>query len=238
MTAPLGLLALVLGVGQQAPVLAPIADNSFLIEEAYNQEPRVVQHINTLMRFNGRWAYSFTQEWPVRVQRHQVSYTVPVERGVGDVALNYRHQVAGSEALAFAPRVSLLLPTGNADRGFGTGGVGYQMNLPLSIGAGPRLVTHWNGGVTFSPAIDETVYNAGASAIFRAHPMVNLMLELAWSGIDGGQDELLLNPGVRWAHNIPGRAGLQVVPGIAVPIEIGGEGTTGVFLYLSLEHGF
>ena len=36
---------------------AQIADNSFLVEEAYNQEPGVVQHINTLMRDRHRNLY-------------------------------------------------------------------------------------------------------------------------------------------------------------------------------------
>jgi len=37
----------------------PIQDNSFLIEEAYNQEAGVVQHVNTFMRQrNGDWLYS------------------------------------------------------------------------------------------------------------------------------------------------------------------------------------
>lgn len=237
MSAP-ALLLLALAAQQPAPVPPPIADNSFLIEEAYNQEARVVQHISTAMRLNGLWAYSFTQEWPLGGQRHQLSYTVPVERRLGDIALNYRHQLAGGEALAFAPRFSLLLPTGDADRGAGTGGVGYQINLPLSIALGPRLVTHWNGGLTLSPAIDETGYHAGASAIWRAHPAINLMVELLWTGTEGGEDLVLLNPGVRWAHNVSGAANLQVVPGLAVPIDLGPGESSGVFFYLSLEHGF
>ena len=53
-----------------------IEDNSFLLEEAYNQEAGVIQHISTfqydLMRF---WNYSFTQEWPVPNQKHQLSFT-------------------------------------------------------------------------------------------------------------------------------------------------------------------
>src|SRR5262245_17587450 len=45
----------------------PIADNSFLIEEAYNQEAGVVQHISVFQRDwrSSAWAYSFTQEWPL-----------------------------------------------------------------------------------------------------------------------------------------------------------------------------
>ncbi len=216
-----------------APV--PIADNSFLMEEAYNQEPRVVQHINALLRFNSEWAYSFTQEWPVRSQRHQLSYTVPVTTGLGDVAINYRHQLASNERLAFAPRLSLILPTGNEAKGLGTGGTGFQANLPLSVTLGPALVTHWNAGATHTPSIDETVYNAGASTIWRAHSVVNVMLELVWSGTDAKDGVTLLNPGVRWAHNL---GSLQIVPGVAAPIDLGPGKNTGVLFYLSFEHPF
>jgi hypothetical protein len=219
---------------QQPAVPLPIADNSFLIEEAYNQEARVVQHINTLMRFNDAWAYSFTQEWPAGGQRHQLSYTVPVTTGLGDVALNYRHQLVATERVAFAPRVSVILPTGDETEGLGTGSTGYQVNLPLSVVAGPSLVTHWNLGATFTPGIDETGYSGGASAIWRAHPLVNVMLELAWAGSEG-EDLVLLNPGVRWAHNL---GSLQIVPGVAMPIDLGPGTSSGVFVYLSLEHPF
>ena len=211
----------------QAP--APIADNSFLIEEAYNQETGVVQHINALLRSRRTWSYSFTQEWPLSGQRHQLSYTVPIEGGLGDVALNYRHQIGGlGRNVAVAPRLSVILPTGNADRGYGTGAVGYQFNLPVSVLIVPQLVTHWNAGATVTPAIDETVYNAGASAIWLVQPVFNVMLELAWTGT-AGSDELIVNPGVRWAHNL---GSLQIVPGIGFPID------HGVFLYLSFEHPF
>lgn len=53
--------------------------NSFLIEEAYNQERGVIQHISTFSRmWNSKdWSYSFTQEWPgLRDPRHQFSYTL------------------------------------------------------------------------------------------------------------------------------------------------------------------
>src|SRR5215475_6685724 len=48
------------------PKESPIQDNSFLIEEAYNQERHVVQHISTFSRmWNSKdWNYTFTQEWP------------------------------------------------------------------------------------------------------------------------------------------------------------------------------
>jgi hypothetical protein len=63
------------------PLAKGIQDNSFLIEEAYNQEPGVVQHIlNVPINFiNGSCeiAPSFTQEWPIFSQTHQFSYTIP-----------------------------------------------------------------------------------------------------------------------------------------------------------------
>src|SRR5689334_2047097 len=77
-----------------------IQDNSFLLEEAYNQNFGVVQHISSFARFwNSKdWAYTFTQEWPVPGDaRHQFSYTLPYWHagafqesgaGIGDILLN------------------------------------------------------------------------------------------------------------------------------------------------------
>ena len=43
-----------------------IEDNSFLIEEAYNQDPGVIQHISAFQLMKNRtWLYTFTDEWPV-----------------------------------------------------------------------------------------------------------------------------------------------------------------------------
>ena len=51
---------------------AQIQDNSFLIEEAYNQEAGVVQHISAFSRAEGgAWLYTFTQEWPLGGIDHQ-----------------------------------------------------------------------------------------------------------------------------------------------------------------------
>ena len=78
------------------PLAKGIQDNSFLIEEAYNQEAGHVQHILNLRRQDGQWQFSFSQEWPIFSQTHPFSYTVPYNfgssRGVGDDTLNYRYQ--------------------------------------------------------------------------------------------------------------------------------------------------
>jgi hypothetical protein len=258
----LALLAFALppAAGAQAPAAPPIQDNSFLIEEAYNQERGVVQHISTFQRTGGAWAYSFTEEWPVRGIRHQLSYTIPVSHqsglgtGLGDVALNYRLQLAGSgrAALALAPRLSLLLPTGSAPSGRGSGAVGVQVFLPASVVLAPSLVSHLNAGFTVTPEAHgpadaratATGLAAGASVIWLATRWMNLMLEGVWSRsqvvTSAGQLESAgnwtLSPGIRWAIDVPG--GLQVVPGVAWPIAVGGGGSDYLFLYLSFEHPF
>ena len=60
------------------PLAKGIQDNSFLVEEAYNQEPGVVQHILNLLVTSKAGqkesSPSFTQEWPIFSQQHQFSY--------------------------------------------------------------------------------------------------------------------------------------------------------------------
>ena len=87
------LITFVLYTSYLSPVTAQIQDNSFLIEEAYNQERGVVQHISAFARpsVGNAWSYSFTQEWPLGGIQHQLSYTLPVQNdpegtGLGDIA--------------------------------------------------------------------------------------------------------------------------------------------------------
>ena len=250
-----------------------IEDNSFLIEEAYNQEPGVVQHIFTAIysadsRERG-WTFSFTQEWPVFSQDHQFSFTIPSyhlhedgERvsGVGDILLNYRYQLLeeGDVKPAFAPRFSLILPTGSRDKGTGDNVVGYQWQLPFSKKLTDRIATHFNFGVTYLPGVRAVLdsstrqlspkhslvsFNLGASAIYAVVPRLHLMLE--WVG--NFEDEIknnggsgrnfvpILSPGVRGA--VVNQENLQVVVGAAAPLGLNRHAPTyGALLYLSIEH--
>lgn len=249
-----------------APPVTPIQDNSFLVEEAYNQEGGVVQHISTFARsaITGTWGYSFTQEWPVSSVKHQVSYTVPVSRvdetpgsraGVGDILVNYRYQIVGNgtERVAIAPRLSAVFPTGSSRRGLGAGGAGVQVNLPLSVVLPRSLVAHSNAGATYTHRAHDMIgeaattmsYNASQSVVWLVHPKLNFMLEGAWNrrqevvgpGRTATANEVLLSPGVRAAFDLP--SGLQVVPGIAVPIGLGpSRSDRYLFFYLSFEHPF
>jgi hypothetical protein len=249
----------------------PIEDNSFLAEEAYNQERGIVQHISTFMHDpKGRgWLYTFTQEWPAPTILNQLSYTVPVlradERGasprVGDVLLNYRRQVSQENGVYFAPRLSLVLPTGSARLGSGTGGIGIQANLPLTLELSPKFVTHSNVGGTYTPRgktendarLRVSNVTLAQSFIVLPTPTFNLMLEAIWSrttsrvtatpaSVDLPREQsLILSPGFRFAMNHA--SGLQIVPGLAFPVTMTGrsgniDAQTGVFLYLSFEHPF
>jgi DtxR family Mn-dependent transcriptional regulator len=240
-----------------------IADNSFLVEEAFNQEAGIFQNIFGAMRVGGAWSATFTQEWPVPSQRHQLSYTLAfldggTGTGVGDTLVNYRYQVMleGRGRPAFAPRASLVLPTGSATRGRGAGSAGLQVNLPFSKRT-HGWYFHWNGGFTWLPSADapsgfpddrgqhaNLVSPFGAaSAIYRLTPMLHPMLET----VVVSQEEVTettttretfftLSPGVRGGWNIGNR---QLIAGAAVPITWGGSDTeTGVFLYLSYELPF
>lgn len=222
---------------------APISDNSFLIEEAYNQEPGVVQHINTFSRRNGggAWAYSFTQEWPLVSVLYQLSYTIPLLHdegmgtGLGDVGLNFRYQLIGDEdaSVHVSPRLSLLFPTGSERRGRGSGSVSVQTNLPVSWVPLPRLATHWNAGLTLSDG--PAAPFLGASVVWLLRPAFNLLVETLWTG--GDDRSVVLNPGARWAFNF--ESGLQIVPGVAYTLGLNDRaGPDGLFLYLSFEHPF
>jgi hypothetical protein len=106
-----------------------ITDNSFLVEEAFNQEGGVFQNIFTWTRSpRGAWQASFTQEWPAPSMTHQFSFTVPVSgspdaTGFNDLLINYRYQLAveTSNRPAIAPRVSVVVPTGHQNDGPATG---------------------------------------------------------------------------------------------------------------------
>jgi len=160
------------------PLAKGIQDNSFFVEEAYNQEPGVVQHILNVPLFfadGGKESTpTFTQEWPVLSQTHQFSYTLPhtfaeKESGLEDIRLNYRLQALMENEWdpAFAPRFSLVIPTGDADKGFGHGQLGYEVNLPFSKIVSNRWSVHFNAGGSVFPDVNDrdlVNYNLGGSA--------------------------------------------------------------------------
>ena len=203
-----------------------IQDNSFLVEEAYNQDPRVVQHITTMTRDGEHhWTGTFTQEWPMGGIKNQISYTLPLD-GTTDALVNYRYQLLGTgeTRLACAPRLSLIVGSRH-DRHYGA-----QALVPVSFVINDRFVTHWDAGANIEHG--HTTWNGAASVIFAALPRVHLMLENLWNS---DARALTVSPGVRWAYDF--KSGLQIVPGFAVPIDTRSHQKSAL-LYLSFEHPY
>ena len=243
--------ALLLILAAAAPVMAQarpfeILDNSFLVEEAFNQPVGIFQNIfNVRVGEEGDWEATFTQEWPVITQAHQFSFTLPYaslggKSGVGDVLINYRLQALLENASrpAFSPRVSLILPSGSSSKGLGSGSPGWQVNLPFSKQFGDTYL-HWNAG--FTHTADLLTPHAAVSGILRVRPMLNLMLAsvIEWEELAEGfarETIFTLSPGFRGGWNV---GDTQTIIGLAMPVAFAG-GTTdvGVFGYFSYELPF
>ncbi len=239
-----------------------IQDNSFLVEEAYNQDAGVVQHITTYQVQRGIPGFqaSFTQEWPVGSIKNQLSYGIPLSRansetGVGDLALNYRYQAVGNgdAKLAISPRLSVTLPTGDWKKSRGAGGAGVSAAIPVSYVINPLLVTHFDLGAGIIPSARDAFgdrsrtlnWTTAGRAIVTASNKIQPMLEAVYlrgQAVVGRDrtvrsESVLISPGFRGAFNF--RSGLQIVPGIAFPIGVGtSSGQRYAFFYLSFEHPF
>jgi hypothetical protein len=259
------LLSLYPVVPVSAQTLAPaIEDNSFLIEEAYNQNTRVVQHIFNISRVQGtrNALFTFTQEWPIGAQVHQLSYTIPYQsletgKGLGDVLLNYRYQLFGeNDPVWCAPRLSFSFPTGSQSKDLGSGVMGLQLSLPLSKRWSNDFVSHFDFGVSSffqargtdtkgnAEKSNLTSYSIGVSGIYLLAETFNLMCEVVHnenaafgsSGRTVYSSQTIVSPGFRFAFNLPN---LQIVPGFAVPVYFTSTSTeVGAFGYLSFEHPF
>ena len=234
-----------------------ILDNSFLVEEAFNQEKGIFQNIFTWTRSEDReWEGSFTQEWPAPSMTHQLSYTVPFVGGgspahIGGVLLNYRYQALneGPGRPALSPRVSVILPTGrevdSSDRS------GLQVNVPISkqIGA---LYLHGNAGVTWlhgvplgpSDRTNLTSPQIAGSVIWNTKPLFNLLVEgvvefedaVRASLVTSRQAFVTVSPGFRGGWNVGDQ---QIIVGAALPITAGEDETGVAFLsYFSYELPF
>lgn len=182
-------------------------DNSFLIEEAFNQKTGVIQNI-----FNFYWDsfksknmnLSFTQEIPISSVKHQLSYTLSYTHvgdqygnmisGLGDLYVSYRPMVWSEEKWAMIiPRFTIILPTGSSKDGLGSGAFGGQVNLAVTKRFSRKIVSHYNAGVTYFYHYDRfeelnskmtrtneknlLFKNLGASVIWYPTRHLNIMLE-------------------------------------------------------------
>lgn len=240
-------LAAQVGPGGVAKWSEVLQDNSFLVNEAYNQDPDQVQHVLTGWYFPNPsvWVLTFDDQWPVAGQKHQMDLYVPFgtqgaidPHGFGDIQIGYQYQAklqGEGSSFSFAPGVKLSLPTGSWTKGLGFGCPGVVLGLPFSKRLSEHVEVHLNLGGSWYPnakTLDDTgatvkgslsTLSEGASIVIHVNPTLNLSLELV-----GAQAEAL---GERrrklWgdtvflspglAHAINFKSGAQLTLGASVP---------------------
>lgn len=244
-------------------VFAKIEDNSFLLEEAYNQKPGEFQFIQRYQGYNSGREYLFSSEGevPLGSVQHQFSYqinrlNVDGDHGTyGDTTLSYRYQSVNKEAFLMAHRLGVLIPTGSVQEESGYGVVGLEYMQAMTFILNEQWVNHWNLGFThYSEGKHNdsdkrrtlNMFRAGTSLVYLLKDNLNFLLE----GLLGANENLnlnekkeyekffTLNPGVRTAIDFAWKE-TQLVPGIAFPIRFQKDRVEhGIFLYFSIEPQF
>lgn len=243
---------------------AAIEDNSFLLEEAFNQEWGVYQFIQkyqTSERAKG-YEYSFENEIPITDKTQQFSYEFAFARpespghgAISDVTLNYRLQPYNKDGILLSDRFGLIVPTGRVEKGAGSGVYGFEFMQAATISISDQFITHFNFGFDVLPhaktaGIDKrrtlAGFTGGSSIIYLMKDNFNILLEgLLQSGqstlADGtitSETSFTINPGFRWAMDFDWKE-TQVVPGISFPTELLNRPQEhGVLFYLSIEPKF
>lgn len=243
---------------------AQIEDNSFLLEEGFNQEPGVYQFIQKYQTFNRAkgYEYSFENEIPIPDESRQFSYEFAHGRAdseghgaISDITLSYRIQPLNKDGFLMADRFGLIVPTGRVEKGAGNGVWGFEFSKAVTIPVGEKWMNHWNFGFSVLPNAksqghDErgtiTSFSSGTSLIYLFSDRLNFMLEallesgqgIEADGSKSAETSLTLNPGLRFAVDLDWKE-TQIVPGISFPTEMLNNRTEhGVLVYLSIEPKF
>ena len=228
----------------------------------------MVQHISSFTRFwNSKdWNYSFTQEWPVPEMNATNSATrwwlCTPERFLTPgrhrrCCLELPLPVGGKRRHAHRllasrqpdPSHRRFIPgTGRgqfrcADQSSVERRSQSETGQPLEC---RRDVLSSCSGLASAIAPRSAGYNVGQSFIWLVHARFNVMLETCVCPVAAvvvaknrteWSNSFFLSPGIRWAHNF--KNGLQIVPGIGVPLGDRAEcGRKRLLLYLSFEHPF
>lgn len=225
--------------------------NGFFVEEAYNQEAGQLQQIGrSLVARGGAWAGEYTQEWPIRSERHQLELSAAVahHQALAALGAGYRFLVIGDEGapLALSPGVEVAWAREAAEDGEMENEWEVEALLPASIQLAHGLTASTNLGASFQLGEEdaEPGWSVGQGLVWRATPRLNLLVEAVWSRgesplgeVESDEASLVVSPGLQYALVL--RDGLQVVPGLAFPVGVGpSEGQRAVMFYLSLEHPF
>lgn len=170
-------------------------DNSFLFDEAINQEKGIMQYVSSLYFDNvngGNLIFGFTNEIPLVGERHQLNYTINYHldrltpanghtNGFGDLSIGYHYKASGKRNWIMAiPGISLIIPTGNAQEGRGIGGMGARAGISFTKRLSHKWVTHYTLGYTFIAQADRYSYPMGGQ------PVLAYEKNLQYAGVGGG----------------------------------------------------
>lgn len=244
---------------------AYIADNSFLVEEAYNQESGVYQFVQQYQTTaaNRIYDYSFTGELPITHLKHQFSFEVPYSRsgiggktGLGDVILSYRWQPYNHNGKMEAHRFGLILPTGGVEEEHGNGVTGVDYVFASTSPLGENFQFHWNLGGSYIPEAklagkqereNLMALSFASGLVYHWHERLDLLVEFLTIASDSfnylrkSEDftyDFILNQGVRSATLLDWK-NAEIVGGLSFPVRYAEDHlSSAVLVYLSVEPNF
>jgi hypothetical protein len=249
-----------------------IEDNSMFLEEAFNQEKGIIQHINNLVvpsTEEDEMEYSYSEEIHI-TRRSQFSFSlhIPIERsigntetasGLGDTYFSYRYTIMDKyDPVMIIPRITLIVPTGDAQQSLGDGAWGSQLAVAVTKRLHRKLVTHFNVSYTLLSGAERYFYDEsvlvahrtrnlsqksiGVSGVYLAGKSINFFVEalatrdedISSNGKIVAETSFVLNPAFRFGFDI---GSAQIVPGFGLPFffQQDERQSTGLFFYLSLE---
>ncbi|MFN4946854.1 MAG: hypothetical protein ACOVOF_11070 [Chryseotalea sp.] len=180
---------------------AGIEDNSFLIDEAFNQEKGINQYSAVFSIQPDELTLQYTLEMPVAHNRHQVSICIPYSisrssqlayHGVNDVSLAYQYSLTNKDdRFLLTPGFSVQIPTGDTQLNNLTGFTGINSFVAISKRVSNKLVLHGNARIGYHKKIKSVVQNtddqqrilsfrsqtAGVSFVWLTAQRFNLLIE-------------------------------------------------------------
>ena len=172
--------------------------------------------------------YEFATGYQVR-QGHLIAITIPVARmgdfsdepshsefgrSVGDLQLTYGLELEVGRQGIFAPALSLFVPTGNVDEGYGEGVYGTQFHMPFSMPVGTRSTAYTDAELTFYRGATNLRFVQRFS--YLANRTVNLQIEGLYLAGTAIEEQAYICPGIRWIKQ--SASGVIVEHGVALPI--------------------
>lgn len=211
-----------------------LKDNSFLIEEAYNQEPGVIQHIfNSQIKRDGDAEFSFTDEWPLYGQTSQISATINWNDYLGDILINYRYQLILNDKVALVPRLSIILPTRDEKYSSDPPIWGGESNLCLSLDLLSWLDLHLNAGARYDFTNNKVEETFGGSYVLVLTKNIEFLNEYLLKINDKSEYSSITGGGLRIGIDV--KEDLQIVLGLGLYRDFK-EWYNFLIIYLSIEH--